>query len=94
MAESAKVLAPNEAPYIEPGLTGQSNLENDLKQTVAPDDVKPGTPPGIGQGLMHAGNESLKDSPGERAASLYDQATARQTELDSRHQGTGDDQNR
>ena len=89
--DGAIVLGEHEAPYTDPGVTGQKNLDNGVgKTTVTPDKVAPGTPPGNGSGLMHGGNETIGQYPGERAASLYDHEKARESELASRHQGTGE----
>jgi hypothetical protein len=86
----AIVLAEDAAPYTDPGVTGQPNLKNEAKQTMAPDDVKPGTPPGNGSGLMHSGNANISQFPGERAASLFDREQAIEMERASRHTETAE----
>lgn len=90
MADEAKVLAKDFAPYTDPGVTGQTNLENETKTTVAPDSVVAGTPPGNGSGLMHSGNPNIAANRGERAASLHDRDEFRELELSSRHQETSE----
>lgn len=75
------VLAKDAAPYTDPGVTGQEKIKNDTQQTVSPDKVAPGTPPGA----THSGAEG---APGERAASLHDREAFHDMELGARHTGT------